>query len=103
MLGSVFTDWTVMNFLWSVSLYSLLLPDDRPASVHMMNSSISIRSPIIFSVGSSVFCSFVLPGFMLNASGSPSASMKTPICTIGVRLFSFDAPGRLRTVSRVDS
>ena len=101
--GSVLTDCTVMNLRRPMSLYSLLLVEDSPASVHIMNSSISMRSAIICSVGRRVACSLVLPGLMLKASGRPSASIKIPIWTIGVRRFSFEAPGRFNSVCLSDS
>ena len=81
-----------MNALSPTASFLLFSYDDSPQSVHttsllMPKSSFSFRSR-----GFSVTCSLVFPGLMQNASGIPSMSVNSPICTIGLGLCSFECP-----------
>jgi hypothetical protein len=71
-----------------LAYYKWLNHEDSPASVHTMNVDNLKPLRIISSSGLSVFCSFVLPLWILKARGVPSSPINNPISIIGLGLCS---------------
>ena len=70
----------------------LFSAEARPASVQTMKHDTSNFFSIISSSGSIVVVSAVFPGLMQNERGSPSLSMNSPSCTMGLGRCSFERP-----------
>ena len=80
-------------------LYMRLSTLPRPPSVHATNDESRKLSASFSSRGFMVCVSGVLPGLTQKASGSPSASMNSPSCTMGLGRCSLECPYLRRSSS----
>ena len=69
-----------------------LAVEESPESVHTMKSEASKSLIIFFSNGVMEGCSFWFPSKTEKERGMPSASINSPIWTIGLGLCSFETP-----------
>ena len=83
--------WMLLNFLFAV--------EESPESVQTIKSDVPKSFRIFFSNGVMEGCSFWFPSKTEKERGMPSASMNSPICTMGLGRCSFETPYFLKSSS----